>query len=906
MRPRRERLFLLDGSSYVHRAFHAVQPLSTSRGLPTNAVFGYITMLMKVVREHAPEYLAVALDPPGPTFREERYPAYKANRAETPEALAAQFPWIRTVTEAFGIAVAERPGFEADDVIATLAKAGAERGLDVVVVTGDKDLMQIVTDRVTLLDTMKDRASGRAEVEARFGVPPERVPDVLGLAGDATDNIPGVEGVGEKTASALIRAAGSLDALLETPEAELQAKIPDRRLLSARVLKNLKAQADLARLSRELATVRIDVPLAADWERMRLVPPDPERLRPVFEELEFHRLLRDLAPAPPKKSLSYDRYRGVMDAAGLAAVVARLREVPEFAIDTETTGLDPIGDRLVGISIAAAPGEAWYLPVGHTGAGEGSLFAPPQLPLAEVLGALRPFFGDPGKTKIGQNLKFDLRVLRRAGAEVRGPIVDTMVASYLLDPSRPSHGLAHLAREFLDHQIITYAETTGKGKEQVTFDRVPVERATTYSCEDADAALRLAAILRPRLREEEGLSALYDEVELPLVSVLAGLEDTGVRVDAGVLGALSAEMGAELARLEAEVHAAGGGPFNIDSPKQLQEVLFGRLNLPRGRRTKTGWSTDVGVLSELAGRHPLPGKILEYRSLAKLKGTYVDALPRMIHPVTGRIHTSYNQTVAETGRLSSSDPNLQNIPIRTAEGRRIRRAFVPEPGWTLVGADYSQVELRILAHFSGDPALTEAFVRGEDVHSRTARELFGGDGEEPRRRAKAVNFGIVYGMSAHGLAQQLGLPHGEAQGIIDAYFLRYPGVRSWLDRTLAEARQRGWVSTLLGRKRYVRELVNTDNNVKAAGERIAVNTPIQGTAADLIKRAMVTIAARLAAEGRRARMILQVHDELILEAPPEEADAAADLVREAMEGAAELRVPLKVDGSRGANWADMN
>jgi DNA polymerase-1 len=926
-----DRLVLIDGASYLFRAYYAIKSLSTSKGVPTNAIYGFTQMLLKVLRDHRSAHVAVVFDLPGPTFRDAIYPAYKANRPPSPPDLIAQIPRVKEITRAMGIPILEVEGVEADDVIGTLARRADAEGLPCVIITGDKDLMQLVTGTVTILDTMKDLTIGVEEVKKRFGVGPGQVVDILALAGDATDNIPGVDGIGEVTAAKLVAEHGSLEAVLGAGDRIRQPKLRERLL----------AGAASARLSRTLATIKTDVPLDRGPRDLRPSPPDSGRLRALFTELEFGKLLKDLAPA---KTVPYDAYRLVMDRAGLEELLRRLRAAPVFAIDTETTARDPMRASLVGISFAVAPGEAWYVPVGHvSGSGtpaeggapglgtaapnpvetQGDLFAPapppprtPQAPAAPpvqlprdlVLETLRPLLESETPGKIGQNIKYDLIVLERHGVRLRGIAGDSMLASYVLNPSKTSHGLEALAREFLGHQLITYEEVTGRGKEAVTFDRVPLETAKVYSCEDADVTLRIHGRLAPELRAQ-GLWDLYADVERPLLVILAALERTGVRVDRAALDALKAEFGTRIEALVGEMHALAGEPFNPDSPKQLQHILFEKLGLERGRRIKTGHSTDGEVLARLAAGHPIAEKLLTYRGLSKLRSTYAEALAGLIHPETGRIHTSYNQTVTATGRLSSSEPNLQNIPVRTPEGRLIRKAFVPEPGWVFVSADYSQIELRVLAHLSGDPTLREAFRRNEDIHARTAAELFGGGAVEAdpelRRRAKVVNFGILYGMSDHGLATQLGIPHGEARDIIERYFARYAAVKGYLDGVVAEARKTGYVTTLLKRRRYLSDLDSPQPNLRGFAERMAINTPIQGSAADLIKLAMIRAARRLERERLRTRLILQVHDELVAEAPTEEADRAKAALREEMEGAFPLEVPLQVEVSSGPNWAEL-
>ncbi len=888
------RLFLIDGSSYFYRAFFAVRGLVNSKGVPTNAAYGFTTMLLRILRSHRPEAVGVVFDAPGKTFRDEIYPEYKATREAMPEDLVRQLPWVKEIPRAFNVETLEIAGVEADDVIGTLATQALGQGFDVVLVTADKDFMQLVTKRakdpgpgITIYDDSKERIVGIDEVVEKFGVPPERVIDVLALVGDTSDNIPGVRGIGPKFAAELISEHGTVEKVLERRD---QVKPRFRGALEA-------GQKD-AVLSKTLATIKRDVGVAFDPARFALREPDRERLVRIFTELEFTRFLEELqAEQPKRQALSFEKYRLVFTREELQALAAGLAKAKTLAVDLETTSADPMRARIVGISLSAREGEAAYVPVGHAYLG-----APAQLPPAEVLAALKPVLEDPKIGKVGQNASYDTLVLSRNGVEC-GPLVfDTMVGAYLADPDKGPFNLETLARRWLSHDMILFEDVAGKGKGQITFDQVPVEAARDYSCEDADVALRLAPLLERKVRED-GMGPLLDEVELPLVGVLVELERNGVRIDGAYFAALGREFEKKMSGAMKDCHRAAGQEFNIDSPKQLQQILFEKLNLDPGRRTKTGFSTDVSVLEKLALEHELPAKILEYRTLAKLKNTYIDALPALVNPETGRIHTSYNQAVAATGRLSSSDPNLQNIPVRTAEGRLIRKGFVPEPGRVLVGADYSQIELRVLAHVSEDPRLGAAFREGKDVHAATAKELFGTVDDDTRRRAKAVNFGIVYGMSAYGLAQRLGIEQPTAQEYIDLYFARYPKVREWLDRTLEEGALRGFVATLLGRRRYVPDLKSRNRMIRGAAERIAVNAPIQGSAADLMKIAMIRVSRRL--QGTGTRVILQVHDELVLEAPEGEAEASARIVREEMENARPLAVPLRVDVSRGPNWADM-
>ena len=884
-----QRLFLIDGSSYIYRAYFAIRHLSNSQGMATNAIFGFTNMLLKVMRELQPDHLAVIFDSKGPTFRKELYPEYKANRAAMPEDLVPQIPYIKKVVEGFNLPAIEKAGFEADDIIATLAKEFAAQGMEVTVVTGDKDLMQIVSDRVRLLDTMKDKVSGPAEVAERFGGV-DKVVEVQALAGDSSDNVPGVPGIGEKTAKALIDEFGDIETLL----ASLDRVKGKRR-------ENLEVYAEQARLSKRLVTLVDSVELDVDYDDFALGEPDREALTALFKECGFHKLLQEFSSATRAGATGAD-YRCVLNQADLDAMVAALKAAERFAFDTETTGLDPLRADLVGLSFSVAAGAAWYIPVNHHYLG-----VPEQLPTAVVLDALRPLLASPDYLKIGQNLKYDILVMARAGVAVAEPLFDTMLASYLANPAAKSHGMDSLAAELLDYRTISFSEVAGSGKKQVGFDEVEVEKATVYAAEDADITLRLFEKLLPMLAEQEQ-EGLFHDVEMPLLPILTAMEQVGIRIDPVFLGGLSAEMEKKLALLETQIHALAGGSFNIGSPKQLGEVLFERLGLPKGKKTKTGWSTDVEVLSNLAEEHEIAAQILDYRSLAKLKGTYTDALPKLIHPETGRIHTSFNQAITATGRLSSSDPNLQNIPIRSEEGRRIREGFIPADGCLLLSADYSQVELRILAHMADEPALKEAFARGEDIHRRTASEVLGLFPEmvtdEQRRAAKAINFGVIYGMSAFGLARQLGIGRREAQQFIDTYFERYPGIRTFMDACIAEAREKLYVSTLLGRRCAVPEIHSKNGAVRGYAERNAINYPVQGSAADIIKVAMVKIDRRLAAEKLQTKMLLQVHDELVFEVPQEELAAVTRLVREEMEGAVELSVPLLVEVGSGRNWRE--
>jgi len=881
-----QRLYLIDGSSYIYRAYFAIRHLSNSKGLATNAIFGFTNMLLKVVREHAPDHLAVIFDAKGPTFRKEIYPEYKANRSAMPEDLVPQIPLIKELVRAFNMPALEVPGFEADDIIATLARRFEAQGLAITVVTGDKDLMQIVSERVRLLDTMKDKISGLAEVAERFGGTPDKVIEVQALAGDSSDNVPGVPGVGEKTAVKLINEFGTVENLLANLD-QVKGKLQEK----------LREFGHQALLSKQLVTLIDTMELEVDYPEFALSEPNRPALTALFKELEFPKLMQEFSSDQRATGAGY---LAVQSEAELDALIAALQAAPRIAFDTETTSLDATRADLVGISFAIEPGAAWYIPLGHRYLG-----VPEQLDQALVLERLRPLLEDPNKLKIGQNLKYDLLVMRRAGITVQGADFDTMIASYLANPAAKSHGMDSLAADLLGYQTISYSEVAGSGKKQIGFEEVEVEKAVTYAAEDADITLRLADKLEPMLRQADQ-EKLFAEVEMPLVQVLTEMEWAGVRIDSVQLQDFSKEMEGKLLALEVEIHRIADRKFNIGSPKQLGEVLFEHMGLPRGKKTKTGWSTDVEVLNTLAEEHEIAKKILQFRSLSKLKSTYSDALPKMIHPQTGRIHTSFNQAVTATGRLSSSDPNLQNIPIRSEEGGRIREAFIPAEGNLLLSADYSQVELRLLAHLAGEEVLREAFVRGEDIHTRTASEIFGVFPEmvsaEMRRQAKTINFGVLYGMGAFSLGKDLGIPTKEAQGFIDNYFARYPGIRGYLESKKAEAREKMYVTTILGRRCAVPEIHSPNGAFRAFAERNATNYPIQGSAADLIKVAMVKIHQRLQREGLQTRMVLQVHDELVFDVPTAELETVRALVKAEMEGAIPLTVPLLVEIGAGANW----
>ncbi len=884
-------VYLIDGSAYIHRAFHAIADLTNSRGMPTNAVFGFTRMLIKLMEDRHPEYAAMVFDARGPTFRHEIYTDYKATRPPMPEELAVQIPFIKEVTAAYRLPVLELAGYEADDVIGTLARRMAAEGFAVVMVTGDKDFVQLVGDQTSIWDPMKDASTDLASVRTRMGVEPAQMVDVMGLSGDTADNIPGVPGIGPKTALDLIRSHGSLETLYANLASVARPKLREK----------LAAYRDQAFLSRRLAAIDTQAPVAVDLQALRLTGPDRAALAALFRELEFRQLQHSV---PQAADLSGKDYRAVLEPTALAELVGLLRTAELAAIDTETTSTDPMRAELVGISVAMKPDQAFYIPCGHFYLG-----VPQQLERDFVLRQLSPYLQDSRFKKVGQNIKYDWIVLARHGVELGGVVFDTMVASYLLDPSKRAHNLDQIALDFLDHKTISFEEVVGRKKERPTFAQVPLEEAVPYACEDADITRLACGVLGRRL-DELGLTELMHTVEMPLIPVLKRMEMRGVAVDTDQLRRLSKHFEQELESLESGITGLAGERFNIHSSQQLGAILFEKLKLPVQKKTKkkTAYSTDVDVLMTLAKLHELPALVLKHRTLAKLKSTYADALIDLIHPQTGRIHTSYHQTVTATGRLSSSEPNLQNIPIRTPEGLEIRRTFVPRDGWRLMSVDYSQVELRILAHYADDEILIQAFRDDEDIHTRTASEVFqiapGQVSAELRRQAKAINFGIIYGMSPFGLARQLDISQKMAKVYIDHYFGRYPGVKRFLDCTIEEARRTGRTSTLLGRIRLLPEIGSANAIVRQAAERTAVNTPIQGTAADLIKVAMIRIDEALTREGLQAAMLMTVHDELVFEAPPDESERVSTLVTGIMEGVWELKVPLKVNVAVGLNWAE--
>ena len=886
------RLFLIDGNSLLYRAFYAIQKLATSQGFPTNAIFGFISTLRKIIESEKPDYLGIVFDTKGPTLRHEAFKDYKAQRKPMPEDLVIQLPVLKKLIAALKIPLYESPGYEADDVLASLARLAAARGLHSVIVTTDKDLLQIVDSSTSVYNPSKEITIDEAGVKAFFGAEASQVADVLALWGDPSDNIPGVPGVGEKTAKSLIQEFGSLDNLLAGID----------KIKNPRVRDNIVNNMATLDLSRKLVRIEDGLTLDFDVESFAMSEPDAEETTKIFRDLEFTSLIKDFVKAPAERPRDY---RMILYAAELESLAAGLKRAGAFALDTETDSPLPTRARLVGISFALKPGEAFYVPLRHDYLG-----APAQIPISRALAILRPVLEDARIKKSGQNIKYDLIVLRREGIELRGIEKDSMVLSYLLEPNWGKHGLERIALHYLGTTKRPYESVAGKGKSQVTMDKVDVASVTPYACQDADLALELGNLLW-RKAESANVLGLYSEIELPLIDLLARMEIWGVKVDQRALKVLSDGFAAELRRLEKAIYEAAGTEFNINSPKQLGEILFTKLNLPMNRKTKVtrGFSTSVDILQELAPLHPLAQFALEYRQAAKLKSTYADALPELINAETGRIHTSYNQTVASTGRLSSSDPNLQNIPARGELGRRFREAFIPENGSLLLAADYSQIELRILAHLSNDPALVQTFLDDRDIHGETAARVFGEEEaagprkDEARRRAKIINFSIIYGTSAFSLAKELGTSNGEAQDFIDRYYAKYPKVREYLDRIVDDTRDKGYSETIFGRIRQVPELRSGDKLIQAAGRRIALNTPIQGSAADVMKKAMLNIANEIVRRKLHAKMILQVHDELVFEVPEEEKEAVQSLVHRAMEDVCSLRVPLKAHLGWGRNWA---
>lgn len=893
--------YLIDGSSYLYRAFYGLKRLTNSRGMPTHAIYGFAQMLLKVIRDKKPNYVCAVFDTPHPTFRHDMYEPYKATRQKAPEDLGVQIPYIKDLLRYHGIPQMEMAGYEADDLIAALTHRAREEGLYVVIVSGDKDLHQLIDEPyIVQWDAQRDKVITAQGVEDRFGIKPSQMRDYLSLVGDASDNVPGVPGVGEKTATKLLKEWGSLDELLnhiaEVSPASLRTK--------------LDANRDLALLSRNLVSFKDNLPASFRPEDFVLGSTQRPELMKLYEELEFKSFLEALRKEQGAEAAAVVS-SGMVKCARTDRIITNMEEFDDligrlereerFSVDLETTSQDSMQAKLVGVALSWEDHRGFYVPVGHTGPNSER-----QLPESAVLEKLRPLLSRIEQGKVGQNLKYEWVVFKRHGIALRGIEFDTMVASYLLSPGGHSHKLERVSAEHLNEEMISYTDVTGKGRDQIGFSEVDVNRAAEYACEDAEITWRLAPVLHKKLRDL-GLENLYRQLELPLIEVLAEMEYKGVLVDTAGFEALSLDLEKAMEQKADIIYRMAGGELNIQSPKQLAAVLFDKLGLPVMKKTKSGPSTDMNVLEDLAAEHPIAEQVLAYRSLAKLKGTYVDSLPKLIHPETGRIHTSYNQTVTATGRLSSSNPNLQNIPIRSEEGRKIREAFIPAPGHVLLSADYSQIELRILAHYSQDPRLIEAFRRGEDIHQRTAAEMFSISPQqvnaEMRRQAKTINFGIIYGMGAFGLARQLRTSNAKAKKAIERYFQQYSGVKRFTEEIVSGACERGYCETLLGRIRLIPELQSRNRTVRQQGERLAINTTIQGTAADLIKKAMIDIHQDLEDKGLMTAMILQVHDELVFEVPEAELVAVRDMVREKMEEVWPLDVPLRVDMGWGNNWA---
>ncbi|MBL0435852.1 DNA polymerase I [Aeromonas hydrophila] len=907
-------LILVDGSSYLYRAFFASQQadLRTSTGLPSGAVRVMANMMRSLRKQYPDCHVAVVFDAKGKTFRDDIYPEYKANRASMPDDLRSQVAPIHQMIKAMGFPFLMVEGVEADDVIGTLARQATEKQLPVLISTGDKDMAQLVSDHVTLIDTMKDVKTDREGVIEKFGVPPELIIDYLALMGDKVDNIPGMTGVGEKTALALLQGIGSID--------EIAANLDKVAALGFRGSKafadKFREQEEQVRLSYVLATIKTDVALEQSLEELQLGPIDKEALLAVYREYELRNLIKELESggaeesgaegddegAAPVAAIETD-YRCILDEAEFDEWLARLQAAPLFAFDTETTSLDYMEARVVGVSFAIEPGKAAYVPFGHDYLG-----APVQLTEAVVLGKLKPLLEDPARLKVGQNLKYDRNVLLNHGIELQGIAYDTMLESYVLNSTASRHDMDSLARRYLNAETISFEEIAGKGVKQLTFNQIELEQAAPYAAEDADITLRLHQALWGKLSAEPGLAKVFSEIELPLLPVLARMERLGTTIEPKLLHQQSQEIEVRLAELEKQAHELAGQEFNLSSPKQLGEILFTKLGLPIIKKTPKGApSTAEEVLAELAETYELPQLLMEHRGLAKLKSTYTDKLPLMIKPQTGRVHTSYHQAVAATGRLSSTDPNLQNIPVRNEQGRRIRQAFIPCAGYKLVAADYSQIELRIMAHLSGDKGLLTAFAEGKDIHKATAAEVFGVALEavtsDMRRSAKAINFGLIYGMSAFGLAKQLGIGRAEAQKYMDLYFERYPGVLEYMERTRQQADAQGYVETLFGRRLYLPDIKSRNAGLRKAAERAAINAPMQGTAADIIKRAMINVDGWIRGiEDQSIRMLMQVHDELVFEIREEKLEEYIAIIKEKMSAAAELHVPLVVEAGIGDNW----
>ena len=889
-------LVLIDGSSYLFRAYHALPKLMSTKGAHTGAIRGVISMIRKLMADYPQSHIAVVFDAKGKSFRNTLYPAYKENRAAMPDELREQILPIQDIIRKMGLPLLIIEGVEADDVIGTLAEEATRRQMPVLISTGDKDMAQLVNPHITLVNTMTDTVMDEAGVEEKFGVRPDQIVDYLALVGDASDNIPGVPNCGPKTAVKWLTAYASVEGIINHAD-EIKGKVGE----------NLRNSLETLRLSYQLATIKLDVALEVTPEELVLTPPDAEALRQLFTEYEFRQWVGELRGDTDAVTLDDSTpsdYETILSRDVLARWIEKLQAAPVFAFDTETTSLDYMQAELVGVSFSVKSGEAAYIPLAHAYLG-----VPEQLSREMVLGELRGLLQDPNKQKVGQNLKYDMSVLARYGIELRGIAFDTMLESYVLNSVATRHNMDDLALKYLGKSTIPFEEVAGKGAKQITFDQVDIEIAAKYAAEDADITLQLHEALWPKLHALPSLQSVFEKIELPLVSVLSRIERNGVLLDTGLLNRQSAKLSQRLEELERDAFELAGEPFNLGSPKQLQTIFFEKLQLPVKKKTPKGQpSTAEDVLQELALDYPLPKVILEYRGLSKLKSTYTDQLPKQVNPGTGRIHTSYHQAVAATGRLSSTNPNLQNIPIRTEEGRQVRKAFIAAPGYQLIAADYSQIELRIMAHLSSDAGLLTAFAQGLDIHKATAAEVFGQSldavTDDQRRSAKAINFGLIYGMSAFGLARQLSIGRGDAQSYIDLYFERYPGVLDYMDRTKALAAEQGFVETLFGRRLYLPEINTTNFQRRQGAERTAINAPMQGSAADIIKLAMIDVDRWLTTDKPDARMIMQVHDELVLEVNADQVDEVAAILTAKMSQAVELKVPLLVETGVGLNWEE--
>ena len=883
-------IYLVDGTSYIHRAYHAIRNLSNSQGLPTNAIFGFTRMLIKLLDEKSPEFVALVFDVKGPTFRHEIFKDYKATRPPMPDDMAVQIPYIKEVADGFNLTVFEKPGYEADDLIGTIARLGTAQGFHIVIVSGDKDFRQVLSEHTVMWDSMNDRLTDYSAIKRDYGVEPEQIIEVMALAGDTSDNIPGIPGVGEKTALSLIQQFASLENLLENTH----------RITKPALRRKLEQFKDQALLSKKLVTINSAVPLDVSIEDLKLRQPQKKRLAELFRGLEFKSLMDRFSE---HAELSKKDYRLILNRDELNALIKAIRKKGIVCLDTETTSKNPLSAELVGLSFCVEPGTAFYVPLRHTGEGSES-----QIDSNEALPLLRDILCDDSVGKIGQNIKYDAEVLAKYDINLRGIQFDTMIASYVIDPTLRQHNLDYLAQHYLGYKMVSYKEVTDHKKDK-NFASVDIRRAKEYSCEDAEITLLLKSLLDKKLKDIDNY-ALFQDLEMKLIPVIMDMEMTGIKIDVAFFRTMSKQFADELASIESRILHLAGETFNINSPQQLGYILFDKLKLPVKKKTrkKSGYSTDVEVLSELADLHEIPSLLLRFRTISKLKSTYLDALISLANPVTGRIHTSYNQTVTATGRLSSSNPNLQNIPIRTEEGREIRKGFIAEGDRLLLSADYSQIELRVFAHYSDDPVLLEAFQRGEDIHTRTAAEVFDVDPRmvtpEMRRMAKTINFGIIYGMGPIKLAKELGISKKVAQAYLDNYYKRYRGVKNFKEKVLSQAKHDGYVSTLLKRRRYLPNIANENGNLRGEAERAAINTPIQGTAADLIKLAMIHIADKLKGEKLGTKMLLQVHDELVFEVPQGELALASTLIRDEMEGVYPLKIPLKVDINWGKNWAE--